>query len=89
MADPTQYTFSMIEATEALIKQQGLHEGKWLIGIEFNVNIAMMGTGPTDVKPGAMILANGLTLQRADDVTAPPTLVVDAAIVNPRQTKKR
>jgi hypothetical protein len=89
MADPTQYTFSLLEATEALIKKQGIHEGKWVLAVEFGINIAMMGTGPADVKPGVMIVTNNLQLQRAVEPGAPPNLVVDAATVNPVQTKKR
>jgi hypothetical protein len=89
MADPTQFTFTLFEATEALIKKQGIHEGKWVLAIEFGLNVAMMGTGPTDVKPGVMILANNLQLQRATEPGSPPNLIVDAAVVNPAQTKKR
>ena len=88
MAEPSQFTFSLVEATEALIKKQGLHEGKWVLAIEFAVNIAMLGTGPTDVKPGAMILAHGLVLQRATDPGSPVNLVVDAAQINPPEKKK-
>jgi hypothetical protein len=89
MADPTQFTFSLLEATEALIKQQGLHEGKWVMAIEFNVNVALMGTGPTDVKPGVMVLANGFQIQRATEPASPPSMTVDAAVVNPRQKSKK
>jgi hypothetical protein len=89
MADPTQFTFSLIEVTEALLKKQGIHEGKWVLSIEFGLNVALMGTGPADVKPGVMILANNIQLQKAVEPGAPPNLMVDAARVNPAQTKKR
>ena len=89
MADPTQFTFSMAEATEALLKKQGIHEGKWMIGIEFTVNVAMIGTGPNDAKPGAMVLASNLQLVRAPETGAPPNMVVDAALANPPESKKR
>jgi hypothetical protein len=83
MAEPTQFTFSIVETTEALIKKQGIHDGKWMIAIEFNINIALIGTGPTDARPGAMILANSLQLVKAPESGAPPNMVVDAAVVNP------
>ena len=89
MADPTQFTFTLLEATEALLKEQGIHEGKWVLGIEFGLNISMMGTGPTDVKPGVMIVANNLQLQKAVEPGSPPNLIVDAAVVNPAPAKKR
>jgi hypothetical protein len=88
MADPTQFTFTLVEATEALLKKQGIHEGKWVLAIEFGLNIAMIGTSPTDAKPGVMVLANNLQLQRAVD-GAPTNLIVDAAAVNPAPSKKR
>jgi hypothetical protein len=87
MADPTQFTFTLVEATEALLKKQGIHEGKWVLAIEFGLNVAMIGTGPADAKPGVMVLANNLQLQRSVE-GAPPNLIVDAAVVNPVQSKK-
>ena len=84
MAEPTQFTFSIAEAAEALIKKQGIHEGKWILAIEFNVSIGVIGSGPTEARPGAMMLANTIQLMKAPDpATAPPHLIVDAAIVNP------
>jgi hypothetical protein len=89
MAEPTQFTFSLVEATEALLKKQGIHEGKWLLSIEFGLNVGLMGSAPTDAKPGVMVLANSLQLQRAVEPGAPPNMIVDASIVNPSPTKKR
>ena len=82
MAEPTQFTFNLPEVAELLIKKQGIHEGKWLVGLEFNVNIGMMGVAPPNAYPGAMILCNGLQLTKGPD-QAPANLVVDAALVNP------
>ena len=87
MAEPTQFSFSMVEATEALIKAQGIHEGKWMIAIEFTVNVALMGTAPDDARPGAMITANSLQLVKAPEEGAPAKLIVDAAKVNPLKVK--
>lgn len=87
MADPTQFTFSLVEATEALIKKQGIHEGKWIISFEFNLTVGMLGTAPADIKPGAIILANNLQLQKAVEPGSPPNLIVDAARVNPASAK--
>jgi hypothetical protein len=89
MAEPTQFSFSMVEATEALIKKQGIHEGKWMIGVEFVVNIGLLGTAPNEARPGAMILANSLQLVKASETGAPPNLIVDAAEVNPATVKAK
>jgi hypothetical protein len=88
MAEPTQFTFSWVEATEALIKKQGLHEGKWMLVIEYAINVGLMGTTPPEVRQGVMMLANGLQLQKAVEPGAPPNMVVDAAIVNPIEEAK-
>jgi hypothetical protein len=88
MAEPTQFTFSMVEATEALIKKQGIHEGKWMLAVEFVVNVALLGTGPNDARPGAMVLANSLQLVKAPETGAPANLIVDAAEVNPAKATK-
>jgi hypothetical protein len=83
MAEATQYSFSLLEVTETLIKKQGIHEGKWAIGIEFNLNIGLIGMTAADVKPGVMVLANALQLMKAVEGT-PSNLIVDAAAVNPK-----
>ncbi|MEH2546665.1 hypothetical protein V1283_003310 [Bradyrhizobium sp. AZCC 2262] len=87
MADATQYGFSVIETTEALIKAQGIHEGKWLLSVEFTVSIGLMGIASDDARPGAMIVANSFQLTKAPDQGAPSKLIVDAAKVNPAKVK--
>jgi hypothetical protein len=83
MADATQFTFSWAEITEILIKKQDLHEGEWMAGIEFTLNIGFMGATPAEARPGLMTLANSLQLTRAQP-GAPPHMIVDAAKVNPK-----
>jgi hypothetical protein len=89
MADPTQFTFSITEATEALIRKQGLRDGKWILALEFTVNVGIMGTNPNDGKPGAMIVTNSIQLLRAPESGVPSSLVVDAAKLVSPETKKR
>jgi hypothetical protein len=82
MAEVTQYAFTWTEVGELLIKHQGIHEGQWIAIAEFTVNAGLMGQTPTDSRPGVMVMANGVQLQKALP-GAPPHLVVDAAKVNP------
>jgi hypothetical protein len=89
MADPTQFTFSLAEATEALIKKQGIREGKWMLALEFTVNVGIMGTNPTDGRPGAMVLTNAIQLLKAPETGVPSALIVDAAKLAGSETKKR
>ena len=88
MAEITQFNFGLAEVAEALIKQQDLHEGEWVVAVEFNVNVGMMGLNPDAARPGVMILANQFQLARATPGQNPPHLVVDAAKVNPAKSTK-
>jgi hypothetical protein len=88
MAEATQYTFSLLEVAETLIKKQGIHEGKWVIGIEFTLNVGLLGATPPDIKPGVMILANSIQLLKAQE-GSPQSLTIDASVVNPRPKKEQ
>jgi hypothetical protein len=82
MAEPTQYTFDLREATEALIKQQGLHDGQWVLAFEINFTAGTFGPAVAESKPGAMMQIMSLQLIRYTSSVADPR-AVDAAIVNP------
>jgi hypothetical protein len=89
MAEITQYNFSFAEVAEALIKRQNLHEGEWVVGVEFVLNVGAMGMSQESIRPGAMILANQFQLVKATPGQQhPPGLVVDAAVVNPAKATK-
>jgi hypothetical protein len=45
MAEATQYSFGLLEVAETLIKKQAMHEGKWILGVGFTLNIGFMGRG--------------------------------------------
>ena len=82
MAEPTQYVFTYPEVVEALIKKQGLHEGRWAIYMEFGIAAANAGPTPEQAVPSAIVPVIKVGLQRVDaDKTLPGTL--DAAVVNP------
>jgi hypothetical protein len=82
MAEIVKYTFSHKEVVEALLKQQGIHEGLWALYIEFGlagVNLADP-SGSGGVVPVAIIPIQKIGLQKG---TAEDTITVDAAKVNP------
>jgi hypothetical protein len=83
MAEPTQYAFSWTELAELMIKKQGIHEGKWIVSLEFQINVGILGTAPPSASPGVMALCNSIQLTKAQE-QSPQNMVVDAAIVNPR-----
>jgi hypothetical protein len=85
MPDISQYTFKHQELIAALIKQAGLHEGKWQLTFQFGLGAINMGPSPEDMVPAAAvgIMSVGLTKAQPD---SPPALVADAAVVNPAST---
>ena len=84
MAEPRQYVFSYKEIAEALVKQEGIHEGLWGLYIEFGIGAANIATTPdsNDTTPAAIVPLQKLGIQRFDEAS---NLTVDAAEVNPRQ----
>jgi hypothetical protein len=74
--------FKYREVAEALVKQAGLHEGKWQVIMTFGLGAANMGPTEAEVVPGAAVAVTNIGLQKAME-GSPPALVVDAAVVNP------
>lgn len=83
MAEIATYNFDFTEVIAALIKQQGLHEGKWTVGVNFGFAAALTGPQPSDTRPAAIVQIQSLQLARVTVEGLPPHLVVDAAEVNP------
>lgn len=82
MADVERYTFTYKEVAEALVKQQGIHEGLWGIYVEFAIAAANVGSAPesSDIVPAAIVPVQKMGLQRFPEAN---NLTVDAAEVNP------
>jgi hypothetical protein len=93
MAEADMYKFSHKEVVEALIKQQGIHDGLWSLYIEFgiaaaNMNMALQPAGqaiaaPSDadaLTPAAIVPVVSIGLIRSANLNR---LTVDAGEVNP------
>jgi hypothetical protein len=89
MAEPTQYSFSLAEVATALIKQQGLHEGKWMVSFDLAVAIGLMGPSPSEARPGASFNIQRVSIGKPPDQGGPSSLIVDASEVNPSSSGKR
>jgi hypothetical protein len=86
MAEASQYVFSHTELVVALIRQQGLHEGLWMLSVRFNLrvqNFKPKNEGPPN--PGATVFIENICLQRATSEI--PNVTVDAAKINPIPVK--
>lgn len=84
MAETTQIMFSHKDTVTALIKAADIHEGIWMLAINFGLgatNVGQMEDG-SDINPAAIIPVLKLGLQRADKLSA---MAVDASEVNPKK----
>lgn len=68
------------ELTEILIRARGIHEGLWIIYMEFRMVGSNTGPSETDLYPTAIVPVVGIGLQRVPEGTP---MAVDAAKVNP------
>jgi len=73
-------TFTYKELAEALVKQQGIHEGLWGVYVKFGINATNIGTTPNDIVPAAIVPILEIGIQRFKEEN---NLTVDAAIVKP------
>lgn len=81
MAEIDQIKFSHTEVATALVKQHGLHEGRWMLAIEFGINGVNVGPDDDNMNPAAVVPILKISLSRTDKVS---NLSVDAAEVNPK-----
>jgi hypothetical protein len=88
MPEVLNYVFDHKELAEILIKKQDIHEGHWLIYIEFGFAAANVTSGPDDpsLLPSAIVPVRKIGIQKVDQ---PNQLSVDASIVNPLPVSKK
>ena len=85
MPEVNSYTFTHKEVLVALVKQAGLHEGRWQLSMTFGLAAMNMGPNEAEVVPGAAVAVTGIGLQKAAP-ESPVALTIDAAEVNPVST---
>lgn len=83
MAEVETYTFSHLEILELLIKDAGIHEGEWMLQLNFGFSAGNIGPDDESVNPGAIIIVNHLGITKAKTDT-PRGLKLDASEINPR-----
>ena len=82
MAEPDRFVFSHREVVEALIRQQGLHEGIWQLYVEFGIAGVNVGPDDTALNPAAVVPVVKLGLTKTDQRN---NLSADAEEVNPKR----
>jgi hypothetical protein len=86
MPEVNQVFFSHKEIAELLIKKADIHDGKWVLTVNFGFSTGNFGPVPEQMSPGAIVALLGIGLTRAVP-EAPDAVKVDAAIVNPGPAK--
>lgn len=85
-----EYKFSHLEVVEALIKKQGIHDGIWMLSLQFGIGGINVGNpdNKTELAPAAIVPVMSIGLSKKDALNP---LALDASVVNPRQksSKKR
>jgi hypothetical protein len=81
MPEVNQIFFTHKELLDLLIKKADIHEGKWMLAANFGFAAANLGQ-PEQVVPGAAVALLAMGIQRAAP-DSPPSMVADAAEVNP------
>lgn len=79
----TRYTFNHKELVETLIKKQGLHEGLWMIYVEFGLSAVNAGPSDEQLLPAAVVPIVKIGIQKGEKENS---LTVDAAKVNPQSS---
>jgi hypothetical protein len=83
MPEAQTYNFSHKELLELLIRASNVHEGDWMLQMNFGFTAGNFGSNEESVLPGAISLVNSVGITRAPE-NAPKALVLDAAKINPR-----
>lgn len=85
MADVERFVFTHPELVEAMVKAQGIHDGRWMLYVEFGIKGGNAGSSEQELNPAAIVPILKVGVQRIDEThpLATTNLSVDAAKVNP------
>ena len=80
--------YSPIELVKVLLREQGIHEGHWVLGVQFGFTAMNVGTVESgeDVCPGGVVAVQKIALQR---IPVKQPFSVDAELANPAPKKPK
>jgi hypothetical protein len=81
MPEITTLTLNHKELVEAIIKQQGIHDGIWQLYVEFGISATNISFGEDQLLPSAIVPIKKIGLHK---VEAENLLSVDASKINPK-----
>jgi hypothetical protein len=82
MPEANQYLFTNKELLALLIKEAGVHEGKWMLAANIAFSPGNFGPTPDQMSPGAVVAIVQMGIQRAGADTL-EQMALDAGVVNP------
>ena len=85
MPEVESYIFTHKELIELMIKASSIHEGEWMLQVNFGLTAGNFGLSDGSYVPAGIITVDQLGLTRAK-AGAPKSLVVNASDVNPRRS---
>ena len=90
MPEVNHYAFKNMELLETLIKQAGVHEGRWLLNVQFGFAPGNFGPSSDQLVPGVAVVIQNIGIARAP-AEAPVEMTLDAAVVNrvPKRQKQK
>ena len=88
MPEVDKYSFTYKEIVELLVKQAGLHDGRWQLVASFSISGTNAGPSEDQVVPAAVVGVTSMALQKAAP-ESPSSLTVDAAKVNPASKRRK
>lgn len=75
--------FNLRDVAVALMRYEGIHEGRWHLAIDVAVTRAEVAPSDQGALPGALLAVSGFELERQDDAPEGSPQVFDAAKENP------
>lgn len=82
MAKTTRIEYTKKELLTLMVKDQGIHEGHWVLGVKFNFTAMNIGQSVdrSDASPAGVAAVDSIHIER---VPEPLPFSVDAAEINP------
>lgn len=79
MPDASRFDFPMKELAEILVREAGITEGKWTIGVNFGIHTANFGQTENHVYPTLMAAVESVNIVRHPENVPITQLTVDAS----------
>lgn len=84
MSSATQFSLSLKEIGETLLRKEGVTTGKWMVGVNFGIQVGNINLSPESAaKPSASVLVEGFNVSKLPNEQAIPaeieSLIIDAS----------